>query len=176
MFDDLVLDYGLLHPLSAEELRDLNRSLSDFEEETGYELAPYILTAGFLETLRFRAGDWAGTGDDFNLWQTLWGIVCDGSILIGFLFFSGPPNARGAVGLSWSINAEWIDSPLFESAVKGCRNWAFGNDECRRMEIESEVADPDLPASMLRRCGFAMESRTEPQHWAATKAVEGRLL
>jgi RimJ/RimL family protein N-acetyltransferase len=179
MPEDLVTQYGILKPLFRDDISFLRRDIDDFEDHSGLALAPYILDDEFLRVLGSKTESDVPE-DDSGDWAVLWAIVHDGSTVVGCLDFSEPPRESGSVTLRWTINPEWIASPLAAEAVRAMVEWAFDRDDCRTVVISGDDRPFGEMAGVFRRLGFRPGEKTdgkhEPRTFRLTKAVEGKLL
>ena len=131
-----------IHPLSDEEMERMVAA----ERDAGLKQAYGEMLAG------------CRANPDGRLWHAVWSIEELGGERVGDLSFKGV-SPDGVTELGYGIDEGKRGKGYATEAVKAMAAWAFGHEEIRAVEAETEVGN-GASRRVLEKCGFTATGKT----------------
>lgn len=151
--------------LSPRELRLFAEDLPALERELRCRYLAEPLEGHFLDILRGQAAI-AEREPRNAFWHSFFLLLRkEDRAVVGSADFKRPPDESGAVEIGYGLGNDFEHQGYMTEAVNALCAAAFAREGVRRVTAETEAWNL-ASQRVLRRCGFALESRAQTLWWA----------
>ncbi len=154
-----------LHPLNAEELKKWVYDIPSLEKELNCTYQAEPMEGFFLEIVKGQLSVTEKEPENY-LWHSFWFLIRKSDRkVVGSADFKAVPDENGVVEIGYGLGKEFEHNGYMTEAVKMMCDWAFKQENVRKIVAETDV-DGFASQKILERCGFKKDSSDKTLWWS----------